>query len=602
VDSASNVHFSIVPDPGFAIDKVYIDNINHGAIESYTFNAIRTNHTIFATFKPIMFTITATASANGNINPGTIQVPAGSDQMFEAIPSIGAHLVSLTVDGANLGAQPTYTFTNVQENHTIFAQFAKNQYQITTNAGDNGTITPANPMVEHGDNQAFTFTPITGYKVAQVLIDGVVNSAAALAGTYTFVNVTQPHTISVTFTKQEFTITATTSGSGDVAYNGDIIAVPHVASVPYDEHSKTYVFLPEEGYIVKQVLVDGVINYQAIAQGEYRFLDVRANHTIHVVFAPTNFTILATAGQGGFINPAGAVTVATGTDKTFTIAPAAGNKLVRVLVDNIDNPAAVAAGTYTFTEVQDNHTITAQFEKVTYDVTFDCETGAYATPVNGSVSPVEYGGKFMFVVDLAPAYSQSKFIVRANGMAINPVNGIYTLNNIMTDQNVTVTGVTVNQYKVTAKAGNVGGTINPAGVTVVNYGDDMTFNIIPDAKYKVDYLLINGISQDATETYTFTNIKADATIVAYFTLKTGIETQETSVITIFSYDKVVTILNKDFVPVKQVDILDMYGRSVWQGQALTDKTEITLNVAAGIYTVRIITDDNQQVVKKVNIN
>jgi hypothetical protein len=31
---------------------------------------------------------------------------------------------------------------------------------------------------------------------------------------------------------------------------------------------------------------------------------------------------------------------------------------------------------------------------------------------------------------------------------------------------------------------------------------------------------------------------------------------------------------------------------IWKGQALTEKTDITLNVATGIYGVRITTDAN----------
>jgi hypothetical protein len=47
--------------------------------------------------------------------------------------------------------------------------------------------------------------------------------------------------------------------------------------------------------------------------------------------------------------------------------------------------------------------------------------------------------------------------------------------------------------------------------------------------------------------------------------------------------------------------LDIYGRVVWAGKAAAEKTEITLNVAVGIYAVRVIANDNQQFISKVNI-
>ena len=67
------------------------------------------------------------------------------------------------------------------------------------------------------------------------------------------------------------------------------------------------------------MLVDGV-SVGAVAS--YTFTDVAANHTIAASFAQTTYTITASAGAGGSINPSGAVTVNCGADQTFTITPA----------------------------------------------------------------------------------------------------------------------------------------------------------------------------------------------------------------------------------------------------------------------------------------
>jgi hypothetical protein len=61
-------------------------------------------------------------------------------------------------------------------------------------------------------------------------------------------------------------------------------------------------------------------------------------------------------------------------------------------------------------------------------------------------------------------------------------------------------------------------------------------------------------------------------------------------------------VNEKLIPIQQVEIMDMFGRVVWTGQALTEKTEITLNVAKGVYAVRITTDDRQYFTTKVIIN
>ena len=592
--------FTIKADAGYVIDKVFVDGfIDAQAAQSgtYTFVDLHANHTIYATFKPVMFTINATATVGGTIDPaGAVQVPQGSNKPFIIMPNAGYHIVDVLVDGVSEGVIGSYTFNNVQANHTIHAVFAINTYTITPSAGINGNISPSTVQtVNHGANKTFNFFPATGYKVKEVLIDGVPDIAAALSGTYTFLNVSANHTIEVTFMKKSFTITSTTGANGTIYPLG-------VKYVDYWDHSEIYAFEPNEGFHIKQVLVDGTIDYLAIQNGIHRFMNVTENHTLHVTFAPNNFIITASATTGGAISPSGSVVVPNGTNKTFYFNAEAGYKLVRVVIDGLNNTNAVAAGQYTFTEVDDCHTISAQFEKADYTVTLPTVTGAVVTAVNGSSSPVAYGGKFMFVVDLLEGYTQSNVLVRANGMLINMVAGVYTIQNIQEDQIVTIDGVALNQYQITAKAGNFGGTITPTS-TMVEHGKNATFTITPNANYKVDYLLVNGVNEAGAESYTMYNVKANGTVAAYFKYTPGndIPENEDAVITVFSHSNIVTIENKNLVPVKQVEIMDMYGRVVWSGLTAGATTDITLNVAKGIYAVRITTEDNILTTTKISI-
>jgi hypothetical protein len=331
----------------------------------------------------------------------------------------------------------------------------------------------------------------------------------------------------------------------------------------------------------------------------HRFLNVTSNHTLHVIFKKDINTITASATQGGFINPMGVINVSNGENKTFNYAPEQGYQLVRVLIDGINDPTAVQNGFHTFFNVSDDHTIAAQFEKKKYTVSLPSVEGATFIPVGGSVSPVEHGGNFMFTVDLHEGYTQSLINVFANNLPINLSSGVYTVKNIMADQVITIQGVDLNQYKIVAKAYN-GGTISPAGTFMVTHGAHKSFEIIPNANYSIKYVLVNGTSVGAVTSYIFNNVDANATIEAYFQFGQGIDANDEASIEIFSHNNVVTILNGNLIPVKHVEIIDMYGRIIWTGQAFEEKTEITLNVATGIYGVRITTGDGQKV-SKVNI-
>ena len=98
---------------------------------------------------------------------------------------------------------------------------------------------------------------------------------------------------------------------------------------------------------------------------------------------PETYTITASAGTGGSITPTGDVTVNKGEDKTFTITPDEGYEIANVQVDGVS--VTVTDNSYTFTGVQENHSISVTFRKTggepvpeTYTVTLS-GTGINAT-------------------------------------------------------------------------------------------------------------------------------------------------------------------------------------------------------------------------------
>ena len=129
------------------------------------------------------------------------------------------------------------------------------------------------------------------------------------------------------------------------------------------------------------MLVDGV---SVGAVSSYTFTNVTADHTIAASFAINTYTITATAGAGGSISPAGAVSVNYGANATFAITPNSGYHIADVLVDGA---SVGAVGTYTFTNVTANHTIAASFAINTYTITSTAGAGGSISPA-GAISVV----------------------------------------------------------------------------------------------------------------------------------------------------------------------------------------------------------------------
>ena len=73
-------------------------------------------------------------------------------------------------------------------------------------------------------------------------------------------------------------------------------------------------------------------------------------------------------------------------------------------------------------------------------------------------------------------------------------------------------------FTISVSAGG-NGSILPAGGTTVPGGANLTFTITPNKGYNVANVIVDGASMGAITTYTFTNISANHTISASFTLK-----------------------------------------------------------------------------------
>lgn len=70
-------------------------------------------------------------------------------------------------------------------------------------------------------------------------------------------------------------------------------------------------------------------------------------------------------------------------------------------------------------------------------------------------------------------------------------------------------------YTITAtKTGS--GSISPSGSVVVNYGSNKTFTFTPNSNYKVKDVKVDGVSQGALSSYTFSNITSNHTISVEF--------------------------------------------------------------------------------------
>ena len=297
---------------------------------------------------PLDYTITVNQSANGIINPNTYsKFVAGASQTYTITPAAGYHVAEVLVDGADVGAVASYTFTDIQADHVITATFEANpSYTITViQPSSGGSISPGTTTLFGGLSQTFAITPAAGYRVADVQVDG--KSVGAVTS-YSFYTIGKNFTLSASFVANGYTITASTTSA-----NGTISPV---GPTPVSSGgSQTFTITPNAGYKINYVAVNGA---SVGAVSSYTFTNVRQNYTIKADFVPITYKITVTQSAGGSISPGTYSGFKPGATQKYTITPKTGYTVADVKIDGV---TAGAVTSYTFTDIQTNHSITATY-------------------------------------------------------------------------------------------------------------------------------------------------------------------------------------------------------------------------------------------------
>jgi hypothetical protein len=101
----------------------------------------------------ITLIIVVTQSDHGIISPDDPVVDYGDDQELSITPDKCYHVATLTVDSSPVAPAESYTFEDIQADHTLTATFALTTYNLTYTAGTGGTINGTTPQtVDCGAN------------------------------------------------------------------------------------------------------------------------------------------------------------------------------------------------------------------------------------------------------------------------------------------------------------------------------------------------------------------------------------------------------------------------------------------------------------------
>ncbi len=506
VASGSNQNFTITASTGYSISSVIVDGVSQGAISSYTFNNVTTNHTISALFAYNGHTITATAGTGGIITPsGAVPVAAGAEQSFTISANAGGAVTNVVVDGVSQGAVTSYTFTNVTANHTIAAAFSYTNYTITATAGTGGLINPAGGVqVGYGSNQLFTVTASPGYAISNVVADGVSQGAIS---SYTFTNVIADHTIaamfnlvpmvggiiSVNFGGGTANVTKTVGAVAAANWNNLLgVANPTSSALVESNGALTTMSLSTSGFNGASTFGNG--NGAGGLSDMYNgYLELDYNNsgsaTISLSIIPftsydiyiyyEGYTANVGYGSSSFSPLSDAVSKWTVSERSQTLYGQGGD----------NGGGANLADAWGYNLTGSLH----QFQSAT-------------APAQQPSAPNGAGGDYLKFTGLTAATQTITLTgISGNGFESIGIAGLQIVQSI----------VVVPTYTITPSAGT-GGTISPGTPQAVTNGNNAAFTIMANTGYSISNVVVDGVSQGAIGNYTFTNVMATHTISATF--------------------------------------------------------------------------------------
>ena len=544
--------------------------------KAFTINGVHAGVNIVATFKKLApYTVTFSVSDTGGGANGTLSATAerkgktydgfgngstvyeGATVTFTATPAKGYCVKEWQINNQPKQNYLKKTLTlkpeDITENTEVTVQFTPIGDTATFSAGENGRITSVKLGGQEVPNFAGGFTlrpgasievtaePATGYEVEQWLVNGEKQSETGNTLTYTAQETGSiGAAISVSFQQVKYSVTwqgthgtvaaaeygensADIRGGTDVTFtatpaNGYKFDHWTVNETEQTETSTTFTWTVPNGKAETPAVNE--YNIQAVCVP-----DTQSYTVTYAAEAPENGTVTTPGGSGG------SITVAAGTNLTFTAHP---NQYYHVKTWKLDgNPVDGSANqnTYTLSNVAGDHIVTVVFDKaVSYTVGYQVEggNGTLKATKNGTdlnleanqTEDIPAGSKLVFTAVPAtgePNYMVEKWIVNNRDVTRTNMEELgvtmeHYLSNTLTidslDRNVTVKVQFTTYSGVSIPTGGTGYTITTdkripaetytgASTSEIRKNGDLTFTVQPNKTSDKNYnaitkLVVNG--------------------------------------------------------------------------------------------------------------
>lgn len=355
VTEGESATFTITPNSGYEIADVKVDGQSVGKKTSYTFENVTAAHTIEATFAFTNYTAA---------NPFEFPATKGTTKTLEA-----EHATEL-INSNDSDSDPSWPLglgtgdwasNGKFLNGMAYKDYAKYAYVATVPGTYTVTGTyragAANKLAFSEENRKITATqvdcPSTSENSSLTVKTFTLTLEVTEAGAGTLI-LTAPDTNKAPQLDKFDIVLTKTADEADLTELQTAITNAEAILNAADKDKYSAAALVELQELVNAGKQLTTASSQADVDAK------KAEITAKTADIQTQFTITATAGEGGKIAPTGATKVYKGTSKAFTITPNAGYHVDSLTVDGT---AVNVVTEYTFSDVTANHKIAVTFAK-----------------------------------------------------------------------------------------------------------------------------------------------------------------------------------------------------------------------------------------------
>ncbi|HAB61835.1 MAG TPA: hypothetical protein DCE48_14280, partial [Lachnospiraceae bacterium] len=183
------------------------------------------------------------------------------------------------------------------------------EFSITTNSGENGTITESEYSIPYGSSRSVSAKADQGYRIETFMIDNspVTDAVGKVEYDFSFDEINTDHIVEVTYTVKTWEVRFSFSENGKLFQeeNEDML-VSGGYIIAKEGDNPSFTAKADNNYHISSVEIDGVVQTDCLYNNDlieysYEFTNIDNDHFITITFAINTYDINIITGENGSV-------------------------------------------------------------------------------------------------------------------------------------------------------------------------------------------------------------------------------------------------------------------------------------------------------------